>query len=261
MKAIIVLTALLIAVTSTAEPIRVTVDGKQWDIGMKRGSYAKHAATLAKQPWFGHKTLARKFLIAHQGYNRDTAVHPKYPNFGGNRSLWFAYYDVNFKDLLSYHEMAAAVYQSENNYECILDDLNRPYNEIDPASCRLFGNTVIDPWHCDDEDQMYCYWAVATPVRVADFSITPATGRYSRSGTMDIVFNGLDGERINTLVTYDGIDITEIIEGCLQRVDDRTLACKNVSWSSFENGQHTVFVHIDLDTGEQVSDLVTWTVY
>ncbi len=74
----------------------MTIDGQAWDITTVSGTYEVHKELLSEQPWFGHKTLAVEFMAATYGMTFDGLPRyglNGYPNYYGNKGVYFAYVD------------------------------------------------------------------------------------------------------------------------------------------------------------------------
>jgi hypothetical protein len=261
MKAIIALTVLLTAsIATAAEPTRrVTVNGQDWDIDVVSGTYAQHADTLTKQPWFGHKTLAREFLIAYMGF--ETGVPVAYyggryfPNLGGNHSNYFTFYDV----VSEKGNLVGASYYAVNvpGDGCVLD--GPEWHEY--YTCQL-GARELPERECNGEISPgeVCHFAVATPAN-QPFGILPVSGSYAASNRFDIVVTGITASIDHITSVYDGQNISDVLAGCWVQKTDTSISCNDISWADLGPGQHTFEVYLDLSNGEQHYESVTWTVY
>jgi hypothetical protein len=260
MKAIIALTVLLTAsIATAAEPTRrVTVNGQDWDIDVVSGTYAQHADTLTKQPWFGHKTLAREFLIAYMGF--ETGVPVAYyggryfPNLGGNHSNYFTFYDV----VSEKGNLVGASYYAVNvpGDGCVLD--GPEWHEY--YTCQL-GARELPESECngDVSPGEVCHFAVATPAN-QPFGILPVSGSYPGGDTMDFVLTGATVKVDHINVIYNGRNVNYYFDACWKRSGE-TIRCDGVDWSAYGYGQHTIEVYMDLSNGEQHYEAVQWTVY
>ena len=255
MKNIIALATLLAVSTATmAEPTRVTVNGTDWDVDVIKGTYAEHATTLTAQPWFGHKTLAKKFLIEFMGFDPTIPTYGAdgYRNHGGNRSTYFTFYDVvsGKGNLISGSYFAANV----PGGGCVLSGHSDRRN---PERCALSA-IETQKKYCDGSAGV-CYFAVATLANPS-FDVMPASGRYSQRDSFDVVVTGVTASIDHVTSIYDGNDISHLLNPCWKK-SGTSIICNGAKWSDQNIGQHTFEIYLDLSNGEQHYKSVTWDVY
>jgi hypothetical protein len=274
MKVIIALTVLIIAsIATAAEPTRrVTVNGQDWDIEVVSGSNAQHAAILSQQPWFGHKTLARDFLIAYMGLEEGVPkdyVFPPDNNVYGKRSTYFTFYDVLSEDGNLVGANYYLVYRPDYLVDrpdlpisgCILDAHERQGY----YTCQL-ESRVISEYDCEGLE-VFCYFAVATPVAGQPLAILPATGEYDGGGgTFDLVINVNEPDiyPVRSTLLFDGTDVNQVLASCWVKAPTSTgmsYTCAGVQWSAVGPGTHTFQVELEMTDGSFLTNDVTWTVY
>jgi hypothetical protein len=252
--AIALISLITTAATAIAAPTRVTVDGQDWVVDTISGTYAEHAELLSTQPWFGHRALARKFLIAAKGYRVDAPPTNywwgDFPNVGSNVSPYFVYFDTRNTE----GEMVAmGVSRSETtgDISCIL------WENCDVSPRDLTGVGADGVVQCGGPFEP-CVWAIATPP--TDFHVLPADGNYSLDGTFDFVLVNVSSAIIGGSIILDGTDITTTFDGCWTAPSPTSFACNGIDWAAVGSGTHTMETYLDLANGEQVSQIVTWTV-
>jgi hypothetical protein len=266
MKAIIALTALLTAATVAEAQYNqtiVTVGGQDWEISTVRGTYEQNKELLTKQPWFGHKSLARDFMMATYGLKFDGLRRngPYYfPNTGGNVSWHFAYLDTVMPDGRIVPAGKAGMV-SDNDGCNIGGPLSEGYQcsywpHLGAGTPDGYDTACI---RYDDSPYDRCYWAVATLVN-QPFGILPVSGSYPGTDKMDFVVTGVAAKVDHINVIYNGRNVDYYFDPCWKRSGE-TLRCDGVDWSAYGYGQHTIEVYLDLSNGTQHYEAVQWTVY
>lgn len=232
--------ALLLTTTLTnAEP--VTVRGIDYDISTVKGTYLEHRALLEKQPWFGHRQLAKHFVIEHMGYSPTIPVGSveKAVNTGGNDSAYFVYFDHAA-------EATAVVAVNTSGELCILDGLN-DYSRV-PQSCNINLARAIKATGSRCTGYDVCHWAVAT--KIERFNVLPPSGTYYQEDNFNLVITGVVAPVDHITTIYNGYNISYLLNSCWKKVGT-TVRCDNIAWSAFNQGQHTLEFYLDLNNGEQ----------
>jgi hypothetical protein len=129
-----VLAAGLLATSAEAASVRVSVDGRQWDIGTRQGTFFTLETDLTSQPWWTGESVARSFSAA-------VALQLGTPNQG---AAAFGPYFAFFEDRIERGQVKAMT-SYLNNF------LTPPAIDLLELPVRTDNDVV---------------WAVATPVPV-----------------------------------------------------------------------------------------------